>query len=109
MLVQVKIVNIFFILSISYYKTLIKHNICFKKYYYENALTNENITAKTNITWVVNITEIELDQQKKLYMFLCVDVHSNIVIADIINRKPITWRDIVKALSKANNVYNVYE
>ena len=72
-----------------------------KKYYYENVLANENITAKTNIAWVADITEIELHQQKKLYVFLCVDAHSNIIIANSISRKTITSSAIVKALSKA--------
>jgi predicted transcriptional regulator len=31
-----------------------------RKYYYENILANENITAKTNISWVADITEVEL-------------------------------------------------
>lgn len=48
-----------------------------RKYYYENVLANENITVKTNISWVADITEIELDKQKKLHVFLCVDIHSN--------------------------------
>ena len=39
-----------------------------KKYYYENVLANENITAKTNVAWVGDITNIELDQHKKLYV-----------------------------------------
>jgi hypothetical protein len=26
-----------------------------RKYYYENVLSNENITAKTNIAWVADI------------------------------------------------------
>jgi integrase len=71
------------------------------KYYYENVLANENITAKTNVTWVADITEIELDQQKKLYVFLCVDVHSNIIIANTISRSIITSHAIIKTLSKA--------
>ena len=33
-----------------------------KKYYYENVLANENITAKTNVVWMSDITEIGLDQ-----------------------------------------------
>lgn len=70
------------------------------KYYYENVLANENITAKTNVAWVADITEIELDQQKKLYVFLCVDVHSNIVIATI-SQSIITSHAIVRTLSKA--------
>ena len=72
-----------------------------KKYYYENVLANENITAKTNIAWVADITEIELYQHKKLHVFLCVDVHSNVVIANSISRKTITSSAIVRSLSKA--------
>ncbi len=71
-----------------------------KKYYYENVLANENITAKTNIAWVADITEIELYQHKKLYVFLCVDVHSNVIIANSISRKTITSSAIVRSLSK---------
>ena len=72
-----------------------------RKYYYENVLSNENITAKTNIAWVADITEIELDKQKKLQVFLCLDIHSNNVIASSISRKTITSNAIVKSLSRA--------
>ena len=71
------------------------------KYYYENVLANENVTAKTNVAWVGDITEIELDQQKKLYVFLCVDVHSNKIIANSISQSIITSHAIVRTLSKA--------
>lgn len=71
------------------------------EYYYENVLVNEKITAKTNVAWVADITEIELDQNKKLHVFLCVDVHSNIIIANTISRSVITYHDIIKTLSKA--------
>ena len=72
-----------------------------KKYYYENVLANENITAKTNIAWVADVTKIELYQYKKLYVFLCVDVHSNVIIASSISRKTITSSAIVRSLSKS--------
>lgn len=70
------------------------------KYYYENVLANENIIAKTNIAWVADITEIERYKPKKLYIFLCVDAHSNNIIASSISRKTITSSAIVKSLSK---------
>lgn len=35
-----------------------------RKYYYENVLANETIA------WVADITEIELDQHKKLYRLM---------------------------------------
>ena len=47
------------------------------KFYYENLLANQNKTAKTNVTWVADITEVELNQNKKLYIFLCIDIHTN--------------------------------
>ena len=72
-----------------------------RQYYYENLLANENITAKTNIAWVADITEIELDKQKKFYVFLCVDIHSNNIIAISSSRKIITSNAIVKSLSRA--------
>ncbi len=71
------------------------------KYYYENVLANQNITAKENIAWVADITEIGLDKQKKLYIFLCVDIHSNNIITSNISRKILTSSAIVKSLSKA--------
>ena len=71
------------------------------KYYYENALANQNITAKVNIAWVADITEIGLDKQKKLYIFLCIDIHSNNIITTDISRKILTSSAIVKSLSKA--------
>ena len=51
---------------------------------------------------VGDITEIELDQHKKLHVFLCMDVHSNVIIANSISRKTITSIAIVKSLSKVN-------
>jgi integrase len=72
-----------------------------RKYYYENVLANENITAKTNVAWVADITEIKLDKQKKLHIFLCVDIHSNNIIASSISRKTVTSNTIVKSLSRA--------
>ena len=39
----------------------------FMKFYYENELANHNETAKTNVAWVCDITEIELEQNKKRF------------------------------------------
>lgn len=50
---------------------------------------------------VIQITEIKLDKQKKLHIFLCIDIHSNNVIASSISRKTVTSNAIVKALSRA--------
>ena len=47
------------------------NNVKRTKQFYENVLANQNITAKTHIARVADITEIELYQHKKLYV-LCV-------------------------------------
>lgn len=54
-----------------------------ERFYYENKLSNQNITAKPNVAWVANIREFELVENKKLYVFLCADVHTNTIIAPI--------------------------
>lgn len=69
------------------------------KFYYENALANQNETTKTNIVWVCDITEIELNQNKKIYVFLCLDIHTNSVIAYTTSQKTINARSIVKCYS----------
>ena len=35
------------------------------KYYYPNLLNNQNETAKNDIAWAADITEIELSENKK--------------------------------------------
>ena len=73
----------------------------FTKFYYENQLANQNFTAKPNIVWVADITEIELNFNKKLYIFLCIDIHTNVIVAHCISRKVITATSIIKCLVKA--------
>ena len=36
------------------------------KYYYENLLANQNVTAKTNIAWVADITTLKLIKDLRL-------------------------------------------
>ena len=62
------------------------------KYYYENILSNQNITAKTNIAWVADITTLKLFRDQKAYVFLCIDIHTNIIIGHVISKQPITNR-----------------
>jgi hypothetical protein len=47
------------------------------KYYYENLLSNQNLTATTNIAWVADITTLRLFRDQKAYVFLCIDIHTN--------------------------------
>ena len=70
------------------------------KVFYPNLMSSQNITAKTYINWVADITEIELAENKKLYIFICVDAHSNTIITYSISRKTITSHAIVKCLTK---------
>lgn len=73
------------------------------KYYYENILANQNVTAKTNIAWVADITTLELFLGKKIQVFLCIDVHTNFIVASAINQKIITTSIIKRSLKKAIN------
>lgn len=56
-------------------------------YFYSNLLSSQNITSRTNIVWVADMTEIEIDQQKKFYIYLCIDIHSNKIIATTCSKK----------------------
>lgn len=70
------------------------------KFYYNNLLSNQNITARPDLVWVADITDVELRHSKKLYVFLCIDIHTNTIIAHTINKNTIQSSTIVKTLSK---------
>jgi putative transposase len=72
-----------------------------ERFYYENKLSNQNITAKPNIAWAADITEFELVENKKLYVFLCLDMHTNSIIAHTAGKKMPTSSAIVKCLEQA--------
>jgi integrase/transposase InsO family protein len=71
------------------------------KYYYSNLVANQNETAKANIVWAADITEIELNTNKKVYIFICLDIHTNKIIAQTTSQKTMTTRAIVKCVKKA--------
>lgn len=71
------------------------------KFYYENILANQNYTAKPNLVWVGDITSFELDQSKKVYVFFCIDIFTNRIIASLFRTKPIVAREIVQKLNQA--------
>ena len=52
-----------------------------KKFYYNNLLSNQNITARPDLVWVADITNVELRNSKKLSIFLCIYIHTNNIIA----------------------------
>jgi transposase InsO family protein len=74
---------------------------CLSKYYYENVLCNQNKTAKPNVVWVADITMLKLFRNQKAYVFLCIDIHTNIIVASNISKKTITTHQITKILEKA--------
>ena len=45
---------------------------------------------------VADITSFELDENKKVYVFLCIDIFSNKILVSIFKTKTITSNDIVK-------------
>ena len=71
-----------------------------KKYYYENVLANQNYVAKPNSVWVADITSFELDENKKVYVFLCIDIFSNKILVSMFKTKTITSNDIIKKLQE---------
>ena len=71
------------------------------KYYYENVLSNQNVTAKTNVAWVADITTLELLRGLKIYVFLCIDIHTNYIVSAIISNRAITSQKIVKSLENS--------
>jgi integrase/recombinase XerD len=71
------------------------------KYYYENLLANQNVTAKTNIAWVADITTLKLIKDRKVYVFLCIDIHTNYIVSTIISSSVITSQKIIRSLEKS--------
>jgi transposase InsO family protein len=70
------------------------------KYIYPNVLKNQNITAKNNIVWTADITHLKLEGGNKLEVFLCIDIHTNLVISYLVSTKVITSSKITGALEK---------
>ncbi len=70
------------------------------KYYYENVLASQNITAKPNLVWVADITTLRI-LDRRFYVFLCNDVHTNKVVAHLIRSTSIDSKAIVNVLAKA--------
>lgn len=73
------------------------------KYYYENLLSNQNVTAKTNVTWVADITTLKLFRNQMVYVFLCIDIHTNYIVAYFLSKKTITSQSVVRTLEKSIN------
>ena len=61
-------------------------------------LSNQNLTATKNITWVADITTLRLFRGQKAYVFLCIDIHINYVLASLISTRIITSQSIIRSL-----------
>lgn len=70
------------------------------KIYYDNLLANQNFTAKSNLVWTADITEIILENEIKIYVFLCIDIHTNTTITYCLSIRIVKSSAIVKKLSK---------
>lgn len=83
---------------------MVRNLINNKKYmahnYYPNKLLNENYVAKPNSVWLADITEFEFNEGKKVYVFFCLDIFSNVIITSIFWTKTITSSDITKKLEE---------
>lgn len=72
------------------------------KFYYENILASQNITAKPNIAWVSDITTLDLEF-KKFFVYLCIDIHTNRIVASLVRSDVIRSTDIIRVLAKTVN------
>jgi hypothetical protein len=66
------------------------------KYYCENLLSNQNVTATTNVAWAANITTLRLFRSQKAFVFLCIDIHTNYIVASLISKQTITTQSITR-------------
>ena len=78
-----------------------------KRFYYENLLASQNITAKNNIVWVADLTQLNLPDvdysksKQKLSIFFCLDIHTNYILCYLVSTKVVDSRAIIAGLSKA--------
>jgi len=61
------------------------------------------VTAKPNVRWVADITTLKLFRNQIAYVFLCIDIHTNYIIAYLISKKTITSQSIIRTLEKTIN------
>lgn len=71
------------------------------KFYYENVLASQNMTALNNVVWVADTSKLELYQGKKAHIFICIDIHTNLIVASCISKNKLNSGPIVKHLESA--------
>ena len=63
---------------------------------------NQNLTAKPNLVWAADITTFTFDPwESKLHVFLCIDIHTNMIVTHRVSQKPLETKSVVKAISGA--------
>lgn len=70
------------------------------KYIYENHLANQNETAAPDLVWVADFTTIT-PAFSRLHIFLCIDIHTNKVIAYKISAQTMTASSVIRTLRVA--------
>jgi integrase/recombinase XerD len=65
---------------------------------FPNLLQNQNRTAKPNIVWSADMTEL-MFAEKKLFVYICIDIHANFILTYLVSMKPIKCLAIVRSLS----------
>lgn len=74
-----------------------------QKFNYENLLSNQNVTATTNTLWAIDITTLRLFRGQKVFVFLCIDIHTNYIVVSLISKQIITIESITRSLERSIN------
>lgn len=72
-----------------------------EKIYYPNLLNNQNKVAKPNVVWVADITSFELAENKKVYVYFCIDIFNNRIITAAFRNRTIKTADITSKMNEA--------
>ena len=70
------------------------------KIHYNNILHSQNITARSNLVWTADITDVQLANNRNFYIFLCIDIHTNTLITYCASINIISSSTIIKKLFK---------
>ena len=70
------------------------------QYIYKNLLANQNKTASCDLVWVADFTEIK-PMFRTLHIFLCIDIHTNCIIANKISQYKFEAKDVIRGLESA--------
>ena len=71
------------------------------KYYYENKLSNQNLTAKPNLVWAADCTLLDTGKALKLHLFVCIDIHTNFIVGYKTSKKAFNSKQVINSIEKA--------